>query len=289
MIPFTYKEPASVEEALELLALHGEEAKLIAGGTGLINLMKLNLVQPEMVIGLKALGHLSGIVENGGLRIGALTTLHTLETSAVLARAAPLLADACRHVATVRVRVAATLGGAMAHADPHMDTPPALIALDARIVARSKRGQREIAVEDLFTGYFETVLEPDELVTEVIIPPQPAGNGTAFLKFLPASHDDYATISVACRLVLDAAGRIANARIALGSAGLTPVRARMLEGELVGLVPGEKAFDKAMPLVADQITPLADFRGSSEYKRSMAVVFVRRALLQASGAAKAAI
>jgi carbon-monoxide dehydrogenase medium subunit len=286
VIPFTYREPASLDEALSLLAQHGEEAKLIAGGTGLINLMKQRLVRPSFVIGLRALKPLAGIAANGGLRIGALATLAAIEASAPVRRAAPLLAEACRHVATVRIRSMATLGGAMAHADPNLDTPPALIALNAQIVARSKRGERAIPADRLFTGYYETVLAPDEIVTEILVPQQPAGNGTAFLKFLPATQDDYATVSVAARIALDGKGAIAEARVALGAAAMVPVRAMAVEAALTGKGVDEKVFHDAAPLVLEAIDPIADFRGSADYKRKMAVVHVRRALSEASIKAK---
>lgn len=286
MNPFTYLQPASLDEALALMARHGDEAKVIAGGTGLVNLMKMNLAQPPVVIGLKALTALSGIeAAGGGLRIGALTTLREIEDSSLVKRDAALLAKAIHHVATIRVRDMATIGGAMAHADPHLDTPPALIALGASIRTRSQRGTREIAVEDFFAGYFESVLAPDELVTEIMIPAQPAGAGTAFLKFLPATHDDYATVSVASRVTL-AGGTIADARLALGAAGLTPVRARKVEAALRGIVPDEKKLDEIAALVAEEVEPIADIRGSSEYKRSMAIVHVRKALKQAVSRAR---
>jgi carbon-monoxide dehydrogenase medium subunit len=286
VIPFTYVEPSSLDETLALLAQHGEEAKLIAGGTGLINLMKQRLVRPAFVIGLRALKPLTGFTEDSGLRIGALATLSAIETSAQVRRAAPLLAEACGHVATVRIRSMATLGGAMAHADPNLDTPPALIALDAQIVARSRRGERRIPVEQFFTGYFETVLEPDEIVTEILVSEQPAGSGTAFLKFLPATQDDYATVSVAARITLDRNGTIGDARVALGAAATVPVRAAAVEAALSGKAADEKIFHEAAPLVLDAIDPIADFRGSSQYKRKMAVVHVRRALAEAALKAK---
>jgi aerobic carbon-monoxide dehydrogenase medium subunit len=288
VIPFAYLEPASLDEALTLLAQHGEEAKLIAGGTGLVNLMKQRLVRPSFVIGLRRIRALAGINENDGLRIGALATIQSLEVSELVRRHAPLLAEACRHVATVRVRSMATLGGAMAHADPNLDTPPALIAMGGQVVARSRRGERTIPVEGFFTGYFETVLEPDEIVTKLLIPEQPAGSGTAFLKFLPATQDDYATVSVAARIALDVDGAITEARVALGAVAMVPVRARAVEAALSGKVPDEKTLRDAAPLAADTIDPIADFRGSAEYKREMAVVHVRRALAEATVKAKQA-
>lgn len=286
MIPFTYLEPSSLDEALALLGQRGADAKLIAGGTGLVNLMKQRLVRPEFVIGLRAVKPLTGIVENGGIRIGALATIQSLEASPAIRRKSPLLAAACAHVATVRVRSLATLGGAVAHADPNLDTPPALIALDAEIVARSRRGERKIPADQFFTGYFETVLEPDEIVTEILLPEQPAGNGTAFLKFLPATQDDYATVSVAVRVALGPNGTISDVRVALGAAATVPVRAKAVEAALTGEHADEKTIAAAASLVLGAIDPIADFRGSAEYKRKMAVVHVRRALTQAISEAK---
>jgi aerobic carbon-monoxide dehydrogenase medium subunit len=286
VIPFTYLEPSSLDEALALLAQHGDDAKVIAGGTGLVNLMKQRLVRPSFVIGLRALKPLAGTTENGELRIGALVTLGTLEASAPVRRKAPLLAEVCGHVATVRIRSMATLGGAMAHADPNLDTPPALIAMDGQIVARSQRGQRTIPADRFFTGYYQTVLEPDEIVTEIVIPEQPAGSGTAFLKFLPATQDDYATVSVAARIALDGNGTVAEARLALGAAATVPVRARAVEAALSGKAANETRFREAASLVLDAIDPIADFRGSAEYKRKMAVVHVRRALAEAAAKAR---
>jgi aerobic carbon-monoxide dehydrogenase medium subunit len=286
VIPFTYLEPSSLDEALALLAQHGDDAKVIAGGTGLVNLMKQRLVRPSFVIGLRALKPLAGTTEHGELRIGALVTLGTLEASAPVRRKAPLLAEVCGHVATVRIRSMATLGGAMAHADPNLDTPPALIAMDGQIVACSQRGERTIPADRFFTGYYQTVLEPDEIVTEIVIPEQPAGSGTAFLKFLPATQDDYATVSVAARIALDGNGTVAEARLALGAAATVPVRARAVEAALSGKAANEARFREAASLVLDAIDPIADFRGSAEYKRKMAVVHVRRALAEAAAKAR---
>lgn len=286
MIPFTYLEPSHLDEALALLAQYGDEAKLIAGGTGLVNFMKQRLVRPGFVIGLRALKDLRHIEEEGGLRIGALETLQTLATSEPVRRSAPLLAEACGHVATVRIRSMATIGGATAHADPNLDTPPALMAMDGQIVARSQRGQRTIPIDGFFTGYYATVLAQDEIVTEILIPQQPAGNGTAFLKFLPATQDDYATVSVAARVTLNGNGTVAEARVALGAAAMVPVRASSVEAALSGKAANEKTFKEAAFLVLNAIDPIADFRGSAEYKRKMAVVHVRRALVTASANAR---
>jgi carbon-monoxide dehydrogenase medium subunit len=286
VIPFTYLEPSHLDEALALLAQHGDEAKLIAGGTGLVNFMKQRLVRPRFVIGLRALKTLAHVDEEDGLRIGALETLQSLATCGTVRRSAPLLAEACGQVATVRIRSMATIGGATAHADPNLDTPPALMAMDGQIVARSRRGPRTIPMDRFCTGYYETVLAQDEIVTEVLVPKQPAGCGTAFLKFLPATHDDYATVSVAARVALNGNGTVAEARVALGAVAMVPVRARAVEAVLSGKAADEETFREAASLVLNEIDPIADFRGSAEYKRRMAVVHVRRALAEASAKAR---
>jgi len=285
VIPFTYLEPSTCDEAMALLAQHGDEAMLIAGGTGLVNFMKQRLAQPRFVIGLRALKPLAQVEEADGLRIGALTTLQSLATCGSVRRLAPLLADACGHVATVRIRSMATIGGAVAQADPNLDTPPALMAMDAQIIAQSQRGQRTIPADRFFTGYYETVLAHDEIVTEILIPKQSPGCGTAFLKFLPATRDDYATVSVAARLAVDGNGMIAEARVALGAVAMVPLRAKTVEAMLAGKVADPTTFRKAASMVLEEIDPIADFRGSVEYKRKMAVVHVRRALAEASARA----
>ena len=286
MISFTYLEPADIDEALAALARYGEEAKVIAGGTGLVNLMKQRLVRPTYLIGLRRLAGLDELHYEGALRIGARCSHRKIETSALVQTHAPLLAETFPHVASVRIRAMATIGGALAHADPNQDPPPALIALDARVRLRSQQRPREVSVDEFFSGYYETVMAPDEIITEVIIPPPPAGSGAAFVKFLPQTRDDYATVAVATRLTLDG-DRVADARVALGAAAVTPLRATVVEDALRGQAPTPAVLREAAALVADVVDPTADFRGSAAYKRDMAVVFVRRALAQAAARAQA--
>jgi len=285
MNSFTYVEPLDAGEVLETLARYGDEAKLIAGGTGLINLMKQNLVQPAYLVGLRRIRELDGIKSASGLAIGALCTLRKIESTTANSGFS-LLAETCRQVATIRIRSMATIGGALAHADPYQDTPPALMVLDAMVRLHSKKGTRELAVSDLFTGYYETVIQPDELVTEVLIPPQPSGSGSVFIKFLPQTHDDYATVAVAARVTLQNE-RISDARVALGAAAATPLRAKVVEDALRGQAPTPDVLRDTAALVASVVDPIPDFRGSANYKRDMAVVFVRRALAQAVMRARA--
>ena len=243
MISFTYLEPTTVDEALDLLARYGDEAKVIAGGTGLVNLMKQRLVHPTYLIGLRRIPGLSEIQHDSALRIGALCTHRTIETSSLVRTHIPLLTETFQQVASIRIRTVATVGGALAHADPNQDPPPALLVLDARVCLRSQQRDREVAISDFFTGYYETVMEPNELITAVVIPPQPAGSGTAFLKFLPQTHDDYATVAVAARVTLDS-NRIRDARVALGAAATTPIRTTAIENALRGETPTSAVFVK---------------------------------------------
>ncbi|MPZ41521.1 MAG: xanthine dehydrogenase family protein subunit M [Rhizobiales bacterium] len=281
--PFSYLEPDSLDEALDLLGRHGDDAKVIAGGTALVNFMKNDLVEPRFVIGLRRLKHLQAMTEDNGLRIGALTTLRTLETSPTVAGYAPLLAQACRLVATVRIRMMATLGGAIAYADPALDTPPALMACDASFTVQSRREARTVPAYQFFTGILETVLAPDELVTEIVVPRQPTGCRTAYIKFLPATHDDYATVSVAARVAV-ADGKVVDARIALGAVGATAVRAAAAEELLAGKEPNAANFRDAAQAATADLEPLKDIRGSPDYKRKMAAVHVVRALQAATTA-----
>jgi len=285
MISFTYLEPTSIDEVLALLARYGDEAKLIAGGTGLVNLMKQRLVHPTYLIGLRRIPGLSEVRHDGEVRIGALCTHRTMETSALVRTHVPLLTETFQQVASVRIRTVATVGGTLAHADPNQDPPPALLVLDAWIHLRSQQRDREVAISDFFTGYYETVMEPDELLTAVVIPPQPAGSGAAFLKFLPQTHADYATVAVAARVTLDG-DRITDARVALGAAATTPVRATAVENALRGETPTAAVLRDTAALAVEAVDPTADFRGSAAYKRDMAVVFVQRAVAQAVARAR---
>ena len=283
MHPFTFQTPDSLEAALALLRQHGDAAKVIAGGTALVLMMKQRLVVPDVLISLhRVRGADRAEVTNGTFRLGGLLTHRAAEVSPILHTHVPVLADTYRQVATVRIRNMATVGGALAHADPNQDPPVTLLALDAQVRLTSTRGQRDVALEQFFTDYYETVLQPDELLTEIHVPlPQPR-TGSVYVKFLPRTADDYATVSVAASVRLNpSTGACADCRIAMGCVGVTPLRAHQAEA----LVRGQPRTDellRAAGAAAQEITdPLSDTRGSASYKRAMAGVFVRRALAQA--------
>jgi len=285
MTPFEYRTPKSLKEVHANLKEFGSDAKLVAGGTALIIMMKQRLVRPSCLISLRSVRGLNGIeLQNGGLRIGGLATHRQLETSPLIRRRLRMLAETYHHVATLRVRNMATVGGGLAHADPNQDPPPSLIALGATLKATSANGSRVIPMDEFFKDYYETILNPDELITEVMVPKLPPNSGAAYIKFLPRTADDYATVSAAAVLTLDKSNKtIADVRIALGSVGVTPIRATAAEAVLRGQPLKTEAFAEAGEKAKEAVDPISDFRGSAGYKKDMAAVFVRRALEKALG------
>ena len=277
---FEYHEPASLDAAFELLERYGDDAQLLAGGTALILLMRLGLVVPAHVIGLRRIEGLReiGIASDGGLEIGALVTHAEIERSALVQRFFPVLAETFGHVATVRIRNQGTIGGNLVHADPAGDPPPMLIALDAEVVIAGRGGVRTVLIADFFRDLFEVSLQPGEIVTAIRIPALQHRTVGKYVKFLPGSKDDYATVSVATTLRLDGAGVCEHARIALGSVGQTPIRARRAEAALIAVKLTKETIAKAASLVVEEIDPQNDARGSAEYKREMARVWTERSL-----------
>ena len=283
MIPFDYRTPKNLKEVNATLKEFGGDAKLIAGGTALVIMMKQRLVRPSCLVSLRSVRGLNGIeLKNGGIAIGGLATHREVEGSSLIRRRLPMLAETYHHVATLRVRNMATVGGGLAHADPNQDPPPSLIALGATVKASSANGSRIIPLDEFFKDYYETVLEPDEIITEVMVPKPAANTGAAYIKFLPRTADDYATVSAAAVLTLDKTKKtIADVRIALGSVGVTPIRAREAENLLRGQPIKTEAFAEAGEKAKEAVDPVSDFRGSAGYKKDMAAVFVRRALEKA--------
>jgi carbon-monoxide dehydrogenase medium subunit len=289
MNAFEYAAPRTLDEALAVLREHGDEARVIAGGTALVTMMRQRLVRPSYLVSLREIAGLNRIeVANGDLRLGALVTHREVETSPLVRERLPVLAETFRRVASVRIRHMATVGGALAHADPNQDPPVTLIALGARVEIRGAGGRRELPVEEFFRDYYESALEPGEVVSGVVVPQLPAASGAAYVKFLPRTADDYATVAVAATVSLEHDGeRCREARIALGSVGVTPLRARAAEALLAGQRRGAALLQAAGESVKSSVDPLSDHRGSAAYKREMAAVMTGRALTQAWDAARA--
>lgn len=280
---FEWHVPTSLDETFELMDRYGEDAKLIAGGTALVIMMKQQLVRPGHLISLSRLSGLSGIrPDDGGLRVGGLTTHRELETSPLVAERFPALTETMHKVATIRIRNMGTIGGNLSHGDPALDPPVTLTALGASVRLVSKDDERVVPLDEFFVDYYETVMRPGEVLAEVLIPPVPSRSAASFIKFLPRTADDYATVAVATRLTLDESGTsVEDVRIALGAAGSTTIRARQTEAALRGQPATEASFREAAAVVKGEVDPISDIRGSAEYKTDMAEVFVRRALVQA--------
>jgi carbon-monoxide dehydrogenase medium subunit len=282
MLPprFDYVAPSSMEEVLSLLQQHGEEAKVIGGGQSLIPLMKLRLAAPRVLVDLRRLPGLSFVVEvGGGLRIGAMTRTAEMERSDVVTARWPLVAAAAPLISDPLIRNLGTVGGSLAHADPAGDWGSVMLALGAEVVAERVGGERTIPMAEFFRGTFETALEPTELLTEIRVP-APAGKaGGTYLK-LERKVGDYATVATATQVELED-GRMRRAGVALTAVGSQNLRSEAAEQVLEGAEPTAEALDEAARLAAADARPFSDVRGSAEYKREVARVFVRRGLERA--------
>ena len=286
MIDFEYHSPVSLEETFDLLDRYGDDARVMAGGTALVLQMKHRFSQPGHVISLRRVPGLDSITPEpdcglGTVRVGALCTQRRMETDPIIAETLPLVAETFSRVATLRIRNMGTIGGGLVHGDPNQDPPPALIALGASVTLTSAGGERILPVADLFIDYYDTDVQPGEVLTSVSIPPAPPGSGSCCMKFLPRTADDYATVSVAALVEPSEDNICRDVRIVLGSVGVTPVRAVDAESVLRGRELTGANIRACAEAVREAVDPLEDFRGSPEYKTDMAEVFTRRAIEQA--------
>jgi carbon-monoxide dehydrogenase medium subunit len=285
--PFEYDRPDTLEEALQLLAEHGEDAKVLAGGQSLIPLMKLRFAAPTRLIDVNRIAGLDAIEEaDGFLRIGALVRHNALAASDVIRQRYPTIAAAAPMISDPIVRNLGTIGGSLAHADPSGDLGSVMLALGASVVVRSKDGEREIAAADLAEGPFQSSIAPTEMLTEIRVPSPPARSGGTYLK-LERKIGDFATVAVAVFLTLEN-GSVARAGIGLTSVGLTNLKADAAEAALAGASPGEDAWAEAGRLAAETSQPATDVRGSADYKKHVVDVYVRRGLAAAAEMAGAA-
>lgn len=278
--PFEYHAPESLEEALELLARHGDEAKPLAGGQSLVPAMNFRLAQPAVLVdlnGIEELFYVRGTAD-GGLRVGTMTRMCEVERSSLVAARAPLVTEAMASIAHPQIRNRSTFGGSIAHADPAAELPAVMLALDAQLHLKSRRGMRELPAAEFYTGLFETALDPDELLVEVEIPPPPPHTGWAFME-VSRRHGDYALVGIAARITLGNDGRCRTARLALLSVGEGPVSASGAAAGLVGQTYGEETLRAAAATVAHRdIDPPGDIHASPAYRRHLAEVLTRRVL-----------
>jgi carbon-monoxide dehydrogenase medium subunit len=283
---FGYIAARSVDEALQLMAEHGEEGKLLAGGHSLIPAMKLRLSSPRTLIDLGTVPGLRGVkIDGGDIAIGALTVHADIASSDLVRRHAPGLADAASVIGDIQVRNRGTIGGSVAHADPGADLPVILTALNASFSARSASGSRTIAAADFFIDYFTTSLAVNEILTEVRVPLPPAGAGTAYVK-LPHPASGYVVVSAGALVARDSSGSCVSARLALGGVGNRPIRATATEAELQGKPLTAQIIAAAAAKAAEGTDPLEDTYASAEYKQHAATVYARKAIEAAVERAK---
>jgi carbon-monoxide dehydrogenase medium subunit len=285
---FDYRAPETLEEALALLAEHGDDAKVLAGGQSLIPTLNFRLSHPALLVDLQRIPELAGITAaaDGGVEVGAMTRQRDVERSPLIAERCPLVHETMPFIAHPQIRNQGTFGGSLAHADPAAELPAVMVALGARLRLRGSsggggEGERTVAAEDFFTGLFETALAPGELLVAVELPPPPPRGGWAFAEVARRSGD-YALVGVAATVELDADGRCRDARLVLLSVGEGPVAAQGARQVLVGERPDEALLRRAAAIAAaEDIDPSPDIHASVAYRRHLAAVLCRRALERA--------
>ncbi len=278
---FEYEAPATIAEAVDLLAEHQDEASVLAGGQSLIPLLALRLARPEVLVDINAVDELSGVSATGGwVAIGAMTREYMAEESETVAENVPLLAAALPLIGHEAIRSRGTIGGSLAHADPAAELPAVALALDAEFVVRSRSGERVIPAAEWFEGYLTTSRRSDEILVEVRFPEAEPGSGVAFQE-VARRHGDFAIVGLAASLTL-ADGVISDARLAFSGLADVPVRAPEAEDFLVGEQPSPEAFEEAARRATAGMDPPADLHGSSEYRKKVAATLVRRGLRTAA-------
>jgi carbon-monoxide dehydrogenase medium subunit len=280
---FEYHAPTTLQEALSLLTRYNGEAKILAGGHSLIPIMNLRLAQPKALIDIGKIPGLSGIREdNGAVVIGAMTTHHQVETSAVLRAKVPILPETAAVIGDVQVRNRGTIGGSIAHADPAGDFPAAAVALDLQLKVVGPKGERTIKGRDFFVDILTTALQPDEILTEIRVPAFAARTGSAYEKF-PNPASRYAIVGAAAVVTVDGNGVCQRASVGLNGISGKPVAAVGVEQALVGKPLNDQTIQEAAAKAADGLEALGDIFASAEYRTHLARVFTKRALAKASG------
>jgi carbon-monoxide dehydrogenase medium subunit len=278
MTPFELAEPETLPEALALLDPEDASVRPIAGGTALMLMMKAGVFRPTKLVSLRKLTALAAIqsTPDGGLRIGAMTPLAEIERSAAVRAHAPVITGTLKTLSNIRVRNVATIGGHLAHADPHMDLPPVLIALGARVAVAGRNGERSIGAEDLFSGYFETVLGNDELISAVMVPDQ-SRRRSAYLKCTTRAVHDWPALGIAVSIEIGRTS-IQDPRIVISAASEKPARLSGAEKILRDRGLDEVSLRQAGDAGAQEAQLIADTQGSAAYKRELVRVYVGRAL-----------
>jgi carbon-monoxide dehydrogenase medium subunit len=282
MLNFEWLEPETLEEVKQALASGDDQTRVVSGGTALSLIMKQGIFQPERLISLKKVkGELNyiRIDEEGNMRIGAMATLREIETSPLVAQNYPVIVHALEHVANPRIRYVASIGGNLSHGDAHLDLPPILLALGAKVKTDSAAGERWIPLEEFFQGYYVTAVRPDELVTEVLIPKPEPGMKGLYIKYTTLSNDDWPTLGVAVFLKQEQ-GIVSDIRLCVSAVTDVPTKLAEIEQFLAGKQLSEQAIEQAAQMAFDAVEPSEDLRGTPWYKKEMLKVHVRRALQQ---------
>ena len=280
--PFEYKAPDSIEETLTLLRDAGSDAKLLAGGQSLVPAMNFRVVQPNVLIDLNRVGELNYLrQENQDLHIGAMARERQLEFDTLIPKWFPLLAEAMPHVAHPQIRNRGTLGGSLANADPAAELPVIMLALGARLKARSASGERWVDAHDFFSGMFTTDLSPDEMLVEILLPAMRPYTGWSFMEVAPRAGD-YALMGVAALVTLDENGVCKQARLVYLNAGDGPVDAKDAASILKGQMPGDDVIESAADSASQkEINPFGNIHASADFQRHLARVLTRKTLKQA--------
>ncbi len=287
MIPaaFDYHRPASLDDALKILAQHGDEARVVAGGHSLIPMMKLRLAQPGHLVDLQDIAALKGIKDAGAaFEIGAMVTQREVIQSAALASAVPILKETAEQIADPQIRYCGTLGGNVANGDPGNDMPAVMLALDAVYLVKGPGGSRELKARDFYESAYATKLKEGEILTAIRIPKPPAGHGSAYVK-QKRKIGDYATAAAAVVLTMSG-GKCASAAVALTNVGDTALYAEAAGTSLVGTSLDAAAIDKAVAAAVGIAQPSRDGRGPVDFRKSVAGMMVRRATAAAAQRAR---
>jgi carbon-monoxide dehydrogenase medium subunit len=277
--PFAYDAPETVDAAVALLAEHGSDAKVLAGGQSLVPLMNMRLARPSVLVDINRIASLQYIRRevDGSLAIGAGTRQSAAERSPDVARGWPVLFEALGQVGHITIRHRGTIGGTLAHGDPAAELPTLAVALDATFRLVGPRGGRTVPAREAYLSYLTTVLEPDEILTEVRFPAPAPRSGAAFLE-ISRRHGDYALVAAAATVTVDDAGRCTNAAVALGGVAPTPLLATPRKGELQGQPLDEAALRDASRQYTADLDPPTDVHADAEYRSEVAAVLTRRAL-----------
>ena len=281
--PFEYARPGSIPEVLSLLSAEPDGTSLLAGGQSLVPVLNMRLAQPAVLVDLNRVNGLDAIEESGDgrVRVGAMVRQRRVERDPLVRERLPLMAEATRHIAHPAIRTRGTMGGSLAHADPAAELPATVSVLDGRLLLRSQSGERSVPAAEFFLGPLTTAIEPGELLVGVDVAVPPAGSGHAFIE-LARTHGAFALAAAAAVVHVDERGAIDHAALALAGVGAVPYAPAWLAEMAMGGAPGDPLFERIGTRVREEVEPFDDIHAAAEYRKRLAGVLARRALVQAT-------